>query len=98
MQRGRHVDGVRVAFGTLEPYVFRGGIGADELEEIGKLYALPRADRTPAFDANVTRDLGDFRQLVEFRQRPRLLVVDQAANFELPLIAVDIGRLVLAVI
>src|SRR5665647_505736 len=33
MQRGRHIDGIGVALGALEPDVFGAGIGADTLEE-----------------------------------------------------------------
>jgi hypothetical protein len=44
----------------------------------------------------MARDLRDFRQLVQFGQRPRLLVVDQAADLELPGVAVDVGCFVLA--
>src|SRR5271169_822560 len=80
MQRGRHVDGVGIAFGALEPDIFGRGVGADHLEKVGELYALPGADGAPALDADMARDLRDFRQLIELGQRPRLLVVDQPAD------------------
>src|SRR3984885_6164865 len=48
MQRGRHVDGVGITFGALEPDIFGFGVGADHLEKVGQFYALPGADGAPA--------------------------------------------------
>ena len=98
MQRGRHVDGVGIALGALEPDVFGAGVGADPLEEFRQPHALPRADGAPALDADVAGDLRHLRQRVELVERPRLLVVDQAADFELVGLAVDLRRLVLGVV
>src|ERR1700728_9908 len=68
VERRRHVDRVRIALGALEPDIFGAGVGADALEEIGQLHALPGADGAPALDTDVARDLRDLRQLVELRQ------------------------------
>ena len=46
----------------------------------------------------MARDLLDLRQLVELLQRPGFLVVDEPAHLELPILAVDVGRVVEGVI
>src|SRR6478735_3793726 len=100
MQRAAHVERRIVAFlvGALEPDISGAGVGADYLEEIAQRRAGPAADRAPALDADVPGDLLDLWQLVELLQRPRLLVVDESTHFELPRLAVDLGRLVEVVI
>jgi len=46
----------------------------------------------------MARDLLDLWQLVELVQRPGFLVVDETAHLELPILAVDLGRVVELVI
>src|SRR5579871_2815172 len=79
MQRAAHVERrvVAVLVGTLEPAIFGAGVGPDQLEEMTERRSGPAADRAPAFDANMPRDLLLLRQLVEFLQRPGLLVLDE---------------------
>src|SRR5712664_3563600 len=100
MQRGGHVERRVVAIGirALEPAIFRACLGTDQFEEIAQRRAGPASDRAPALDADMARDLLDLRQLVELLQRPRFLVVDEAAHLELPVLAVDVGRVVELVI
>ena len=45
-------------------------VGADQFQEIAQRRAGPAADRAPALDADVARDLLDLRQLVELLQGP----------------------------
>ena len=100
MQRARHIERrvVAVLVGALEPDIFGAHIGADQLQEVAQRRAGPAADRAPALDADMAGDLLDLRQGVEFVQRPRLLVLDEAAHFQLPALAVDRGRFVKIVI
>src|SRR2546425_6644307 len=98
VQGGRHVDAGRVIVGALEADVLRRGIGADALEEIGKAHSAPLADRAPALDADVPRDLRYLRQRVELGQPPGLRVADHAAELELVVGAVDDPYFALAVV
>src|SRR6266850_5931717 len=98
VQGGRHVDAGRVIVGALEADVLRRRIGADAPEEIGKAYSAPLADRAPALDADVPRDLRDLRQRVELGKPPGLRVADHAAELELVVGAVDDAHFALAVV
>src|SRR2546429_4382165 len=72
MECGLHVDAGVVVVGAGEADVFCGSVGADACEELRKAHAAPLADRTPALDADMARDLRGLRQAVELRQRPGL--------------------------
>ena len=98
MQRGRHVDGVGIALGALEPDIFSRRVGTDQFKEVGQFHALPGADGAPAFDANKSGDLRDFGQAVEFGKRPRLFVLNEPADLKLIGLAVDIRRFVQLII
>ncbi len=82
MQRRRHVDAGVVIIGALEAHVLRAQVGADLLEERAEAHAAPFADRAPALDANVARDLRRLRKCVELRQSPRLPVADQPRELQ----------------
>src|SRR6267142_1696563 len=97
MQGGRHVDAGRVVVGAVETDVFRGGVGADALKERREAHAAPLADRAPALDTDVARDLRGLRQRVELGQRPGLLVADHAGELELVALAVDLRDLVFGI-
>src|SRR5712671_411530 len=62
MQCRCHVQARVVAVGTLEADVLRSGVGPDAFEEHLERYPAPIADRAPAFDADVARDLAGPRQ------------------------------------
>src|ERR1700731_4136328 len=96
MQRRLHVERRVVAFlvGALEPAIFGAGIGADQFQEIAQRRAGPTADRAPALDADMAGDLLYLRALFELLPRPWFLVVDEAAHLELPVLAVDLRRVV----
>src|SRR2546427_4587355 len=98
VQGGRHVDAGRVIVGALEADVLCRDIGAHALEEIGEAHAAPLADRAPALDTDVPRDLRDLRQRVELGQPPGLGVADHAAELELVVGAVDDAHFALAVV
>ncbi len=88
MQRGGHVDARVVVVGALEAYVPCRSIGADARKEIAETHATPLADRAPALDADVARNLGSLRQGVELGQRPGLLVANKALELQLVVLAV----------
>src|ERR1700704_4077693 len=98
VQGGRHVDAGRVIVGALEADVLRRGIGAHALQEIGKAYSAPLADRAPPLDTDMPRNLRDLRQRVELGQPPGLGVADHAAELELVVGAVDEPYFALAVV
>ena len=98
MQGRGHVDARKIIVGALETDVFGRRVGAHPLEEVGKRHAAPLADGAPAFHADVARHLRFLRQGAQLRQAPRLLVGDQAAQFQPPGVAIDLFHLVFAVI
>src|SRR5712691_11517020 len=62
MQRGGHIDARVVVVGALEADVLRRGVRADTREELAETHPAPLADRAPALDADVARDLRGLRQ------------------------------------
>src|SRR3954462_1837424 len=98
MARGRHVDRAVIVVGALATDVLGGRIRADAGEEIGEAYAAPRAERAPALDADVARDLRNLRQRVQVGERPGLAVAHHAGQLELVARAVDLAHLFLGVV
>src|SRR6266850_1053497 len=69
--------------GVLEGDVACAEVRADALQEIGKAHAAPLADRAPALDADVARDLRGLGQRVELGQAPGPGFLDAARELEL---------------
>ena len=70
MQRRGHVDAGVVVVGALEADIFCRPVGADAGEKIRERHAAPLADRAPALDADMPRDLVGLRQGMQFGERP----------------------------
>ena len=70
MQRGGHVDALVVVVGALEADVLRAEVRADPIQEVRKRNTAPSSDRTPAFDADVARNLLLLRKRRQLLERP----------------------------
>src|SRR5262245_44842622 len=82
MEGSRHIDRIGIALGALEPDILRPRVGADAAQELAQRRAGPAADRAPALDAHVARDLFLLRQRVELVEAPAALLVDEAAHLK----------------
>src|ERR1700709_2644397 len=100
MQRGFHVDAAWIVVGGLERHVFRLQVRPDSLQKGPKRYAGPLADIVPAFDADMANDHLALRQAGNILPGPRLLILDQPAEFQPPAVAVhrlDVLDLIISV-
>src|SRR5262249_29209042 len=66
-------------------------------KEVREAHSAPLADRAPALDADVARDLRGLGERVQLGQGPGLLVADHAGELERVGLAVDVSDLVLGV-
>src|SRR5437588_121559 len=97
VQRRRHVDARVVVVRALEAHVLRAQVGSDLLQERAEAHAAPLADRAPALDADMARDLRGFRQRVKLGQRPWLPFPDQSRELERVGAGLDRGDFALAI-
>ena len=93
------VEGLLERVGAEEGDVARLGLQARRLEDLRQLHALPLADAAPALDAIVAGDLRARGQRAQVGERKLHRPLDQAADFELPVLEAavaqrDIGRIV----
>jgi hypothetical protein len=57
VQRTGHINAFVIVIRTFEADIFRGAIRADSIQERRKRRTTPTPDRTPAFHADMARDL-----------------------------------------
>ncbi|KOT10965.1 hypothetical protein DM77_2837 [Burkholderia mallei] len=97
VQRGGHVDALVIVVRAFEADVFRARVRADAAQEFAKRRAAPAADRAPALDANVPRDLLRMRQRIQRRQAPASLAGDETRHGEPEAVRIDARHVVDAV-
>ena len=97
MQRRCHVDAGVIIVEALEAHILRIEVGSDSLEKRAEPHAAPFANRTPAFNANVARNLRGLGKRVELWQGPSLLVTDQPRELQDIAVGVYCGNFILRV-
>src|SRR5690349_15473955 len=78
MQRGGHVEARVIVIRAFEADIASARVGADALQEGAKRHATPFADRAPAFNTDMPRNLRGLRQAAQTCEIPVALVGDEA--------------------